>query len=310
MSRVIDSIEIHDESDGLIVRGKQINGGVIPATAGRFCLGAEIIGSNGITYKNTGTTASPVWSDEESIVSGNMSVAGNTILGTSSSNSLVVNAKFTGQLYTNETGSAATKLKIHNHSTTASIGSMEAKGEFVNDTGTLYGTYTNYDYTPTSASVAPTDVEGSLSNITLTAGKTMTAGNLVGFTGQAINSGVLDGAAILQAGVIGSVAGAGLTTQVSHIAGVCSSVGSDVVNPTAGELSSYIATNLGTVVVDNLVKVVGNATTTNVFNFADATGCVAGGVVRTATADDVAVDSAGSLIIKIGANTYKIPYFA
>lgn len=232
---------------------------------------------------------------------GSAGALGSTIIN----GTLQVTGKLVGPLYENATGGSATLLKMHNHLTTAGVGSLEAKGEFINDTGLAYGTYVNYDYTPTSASVAPTDIEGSLSNIQLTAGKTMTAGNLVGFTGQAINSGTLNGAAILQAGVIGSVAGAGLTTEVSNIAGVVSSVGSTVVNPTTGELSSYVATNLGTTVIDNLIKVIGNATTTNVFNFADATGCAAGGSVATQSGA-----STGSLVIKIGASTFKIPYFA
>lgn len=217
---------------------------------------------------------------------------------------LQVTGKVVGQLYENPTGASFTLLKMHNHSTTAGVGTMEAKGESVNDTGTFYGNYTNYDYTPTSASVAPTDIEGSLSNIRLTTGKTMTAGNLVGFTGQAINSGTLNGAGVVQAGVIGSLSGAGATT-FANMAGVISSVGADVVNPTSGELSSFIADNLGTTVIDNLIKVVGNATTTNVFNFADTTGCAAGGSVATQSGA-----STGSLVIKIGSSTYKIPYFA
>lgn len=238
---------------------------------------------------------------------GSAGTLGDTVIN----GTLQVVGKFIGQLYENITGGAVTLLKMHNHLTTASIGSLEAKGEFINDTGTLYGTYVNYDYTPTSASVAPTDVEGSLSNIQLTTGKTMTAGNLVGFTGQAMNVGTLNGAGIIQVGVIGSVAGAGASTAVSHIAGVMSSVGSDVVNPSAGNLSSFVAGNMGSNVVDNTLFIQNAASTTNLLNIDATTGIVDvtqtgnGGFVSNSKGTFTAV---GFIRIVVAGNTYYMPY--
>jgi len=68
---------------------------------------------------------------------------------------------------------------------------------------------------------------------------------------------------------------------------------------------------VGTTVIDNLITVVGNATTTNVFGFEDTNGCV----VSTFTGNGAFVPGnkgtftqAGQLKIKIGSNTFYIPY--
>jgi hypothetical protein len=66
MSKIIDGVEIFDESNGLIVQAKAL-GSDIPTTAGRFAPGATILGVNGKSYRNSGTTASVVWQDEDSI---------------------------------------------------------------------------------------------------------------------------------------------------------------------------------------------------------------------------------------------------
>lgn len=69
MSRVIDEIEIYTENEsGLITSGKAQDS-TIPTTAGRFAPGCLLLGVDGKTYKNTGTTASPSWADIESISS-------------------------------------------------------------------------------------------------------------------------------------------------------------------------------------------------------------------------------------------------
>jgi hypothetical protein len=67
MSKVIDGIEIFNETpSGLIVSGKAI-GSDIPTTASRFIAGATILGVDGKSYRNSGTTASVSWQDEDSI---------------------------------------------------------------------------------------------------------------------------------------------------------------------------------------------------------------------------------------------------
>ena len=67
MSRIIDEIEIFNETpEGLITNGKAIDG-TIPTTAGRFAPGATVLGVDGKSYRNGGTTASVSWQDEDSI---------------------------------------------------------------------------------------------------------------------------------------------------------------------------------------------------------------------------------------------------
>jgi hypothetical protein len=66
MSRIIDEIEIYEEAAGLITSGKALDG-TIPTTAGRFAPGCTLLGVDGITYKNSGTTASPSWDSVDSI---------------------------------------------------------------------------------------------------------------------------------------------------------------------------------------------------------------------------------------------------
>lgn len=218
---------------------------------------------------------------------------------------LTVGGKLLGQIYSNPEGYTKQILKIHNHLTTSEIGGAEFKWELINTTGSLYGEYNEWAYTPTGATAWPSNFVGRLDYAKLTAANTMTAGNLVGARWQTGNAGTLNGATVTEIGVLGAVTGAGARTEVSHMAGVSSSVAADVVNPTTGTLSSYLATNLGTTVIDNLICAVQNQFTTNVFSFADATGCCAGGSVATNSGA-----STGSLVIKIGASTYKIPYFS
>jgi hypothetical protein len=68
MSRIIDEIEIFNETpDGLITNGKAIDS-TIPTTASRFAPGANILGVDGKNYVNSGTTAVPVWQDSGEIV--------------------------------------------------------------------------------------------------------------------------------------------------------------------------------------------------------------------------------------------------
>lgn len=67
MSRIIDKIEIYEESNGLIVKGKALDSS-IPTTANRFVAGADILGVDGKLYRNGGTTASPSWQDTNEII--------------------------------------------------------------------------------------------------------------------------------------------------------------------------------------------------------------------------------------------------
>lgn len=65
MSRIQDSIEIFDESAGLVIEGRCLVG-ELPTTAGLFAVGADIILGD-THYINTGTSAAPVWTSEAGI---------------------------------------------------------------------------------------------------------------------------------------------------------------------------------------------------------------------------------------------------
>ena len=65
MSTIKDGVEIYEESNGLIKSGKFVAENI--TTAGRFINGADMLGSDGKTYHNSGTTALPVWQDVDSI---------------------------------------------------------------------------------------------------------------------------------------------------------------------------------------------------------------------------------------------------
>lgn len=215
-------------------------------------------------------------------------------LGTSTATSIVLGSatamtsfggKLTGQLYVNDTGKTASTLKMHSHLATTEVAN-EFKGEFINPvtlvdgSNTQDGIFSDWAYTPTGATGAPSRVSAGFYSQTLTAANTITAGNLYGLVGQTIASGIENGATVTEVGVLGSVNGTGAKTAVSHVAGVASSIGSGVVNPTAGTLSSFLAGNLGTTVVDNTLYVQGAQFTTNLLNI-DATG---GMVTATGTA--------------------------
>lgn len=240
-----------------------------------------------------------------------MDDTGSTIIGDSSSDTLTVLAKLTGQLYCNDTGKAAQTLKIHNHLTTSDIGGAEYKGELINTTGSLAGVYNTWSYSPTGDTGAPANVWGGINVMAVTTGDTVTAGNIVGTAGHVQLAGTLNGAAVVVVGASGVLSGAGANTLVSHMAGVASSLGTGLVNPTTGILSYYLANSLSTVVVDNLMYVQGSAYVTNVLNLETQGGCD----TQAYTGNNNFVPNnkgtftqCGQLRIVINASTYYIPY--
>lgn len=223
MSKIIDNIEIYDESEGLIVKGKATTS-VIPTTANRFIKGCEILGVNGVNYQNVGTVASPSWVDEDSVISGDLSVSGNTVLtgnlnangntviGNSSSDTITFTAKQAGTLYRNETGSSVMSLKQHNHDTTATIGTMEGKTESTATSGAFTGiwneAHTNADGTGS--------VTADLNAAVVVTGKTNTGGTIIGSYGQARADGTVAGSGFM-AGVYGLIEEGGGAITASHV---------------------------------------------------------------------------------------------
>ena len=69
MSQIIDEIEIYSQDEsGLITSGKAQDT-TIPTTTGRFAPGCTLLGTDGETYRNEGTTASPSWVNAENVSS-------------------------------------------------------------------------------------------------------------------------------------------------------------------------------------------------------------------------------------------------
>jgi hypothetical protein len=205
----------------------------------------------------------------------------------------------------NSTSSSVQSIKAHNHLTTSDTGN-EFKGELINTTGTLFGIANVWDYTPTGATATPTSVEAIVNILTLPAGSTLTGGLFAGSQNSAITNGRLNGAAILEFGSAGVVGGTGTRTLVAHTAGLASLLHvTSGKEPVTGELSNIYCENGFGGTADNVIYVADSGSTTNLFNFEEATGLCAGGSVATQSGA-----STGSLVIKIGASTFKIPYFA
>jgi len=240
-----------------------------------------------------------------------MDDTGSTIIGDSGSDTLTVLAKLTGQLYCNDTGKAAQTLKIHNHLTTSDIGGAEYKGELINTTGSLAGVYNTWSYSPTGDTGAPTNVWGDINVMAVTAGDTVTAGNIVGTAGHVQLAGTLNGGTVTAIGAQGVLSGAGANTLVLNMAGVASSLGTGLVNPTTGILSYYLANSLSTVVVDNLMYALQAQYITNVLNLDVQGGCDTQAYTGNSSFipnNKGTFTQCGQLRIVIGASTYYIPY--
>lgn len=77
MSRIVGTIQIYDEVNGLVVFGRALEA-TIPTTTGLFAPGARILGVDGVTYNNEGSTESPSWqnSNEVTPISGRVNITG------------------------------------------------------------------------------------------------------------------------------------------------------------------------------------------------------------------------------------------
>ena len=175
--------------------------------------------------------------------------------------------KLIGQIYSNPSDTDYTILKIHNHDTTAEIGGLETKGDLINISGSVVGEQASWTYEPTGGSGAPSGVSASSNVLAISAGFTVTAGNIYALVGEAQLYGTLNGAAVNVAGVIGVVGGNGANTQVLHMAGIQSAMSTGLVNPTTGTLSYFLANSLSTVAIDNLICSLQSAYITNFVSF-------------------------------------------
>jgi len=195
-------------------------------------------------------------------------------------------------------------LKIHNHDTTAEIGGLETKGEFINTSGLVIGQGNYWSYEPTGLTGTPVGVSASENVIALAPLHIVTAGNIYALSGHAQQHGTLNGAAVNMAGVIGVIEGVGANTLCLHIAGVQSAIMAGFVNPTTGTLSHFLANSTGTTVRDNLICALQAQYITNFVSFDVAGGCVFANVAITA------VNTSHALRITIGGVDHYIPVFS
>lgn len=195
----------------------------------------------------------------------------NIDIGGSGTDTATFTAKLASQLYHNLSDQSYTVLKIHNHDTTAEIGSLETKGELINASGSIVGEQASWAYEPTGLTGSPSGVSASSNVLAVSSGYTVDAGNIYALVGEAQLYGTLNGAAVNVAGVIGVVGGNGANTQVLHMAGIQSAMSTGLVNPTTGTLSYFLANSLSTVVVDNLICSLQSQYITNFVSF-DAVG--------------------------------------
>ena len=184
--------------------------------------------------------------------------------------------RLSGQIYHNLYERDYTVLKIHNHDTTAEIGSIETKGDLVNISGSQVGEQASWTYEPTGGSGAPSGISASSNVLAVSPTFTVTAGNIYALVGEAQLYGTLNGGAVNVAGVIGVISGNGANTLVLHMAGIQSAMSTGLVNPTTGTLSYFLANSLSTVVVDNLICSLQSQYITNFASFdaADIDKCV------------------------------------
>lgn len=212
-------------------------------------------------------------------IENDLSIEGDMTFGDASTDTFVCNGEFsllgklTSQIYHNLSGQTYTVLKIHNHDTTAEIGSLETKGEFKNTSGLCLGQANYWSYEPTGDTGAPSQLSASENIVAVDTSMTVTAGNIYGLTGQVQLYGTLNGSTVNVAGVVGIISAAGANTEVLHMAGVQSAIAGGVVNPTTGTLSHFLANTAGTVgatLIDNLLCMINSQIITNFASFNSA----------------------------------------
>jgi hypothetical protein len=306
---------IRIETAGLITTGISISGATTTAISFGVSGGSIVDAASSITFYGGNTTGdalvlqgSSADAAQKITITGatGTSVAGSLTVGTSGTNTLVVTAKLASQLYHNLSSQSYTVLKIHNHATTAEIGSLETKGELINTTGSVVGEQASWAYEPTGLTGTPTGVSASSNVLAISAGHTLTTGNIYALVGEAQLYGTLNGASVNVAGVIGVVGGNGANTQVLHMAGIQSAMSTGLVNPTTGTLSHFLANSLSTVIVDNLICMQDSEYITNFasFNAAATDKCVE---VNTTTL--TLTETAYHIRVLIEGTPYYIPCF-
>jgi hypothetical protein len=230
---------------GRIITRPEISGGFTTA-------GIEIVDASGNIKAPVSTT--------------NLTTTGTTTIGDSTSDTLTVNSKMLGQLYWNQTSATDTKLKVHNHLTTASIGGEEIKTETVATSGAFYGLYNEAHISATGT----TSVTGVLSAAVVASTFTVTGGTIIGTYGQARADGTVAGSSMM-AGLYGLIEASSAITA-SH---VCSAwLDSHQANAVTGSHELLYMSNNGAATMDQAIYVYGGDKITNLMELNTVSGMV------------------------------------
>lgn len=213
-----------------------MNGGFIETEAG-----TDIVSVSAAWVPTINTTT-------ETVV--DLTTTGNTVIGNASTDTLTVNSKLTGQIYSNQTGYTAQVLKIHNHATTSGIGSYEGKADTVNTSGAFYGLWqdANIGATGTASSTAILGVAVVSSTFTVT------GGTIIGTYGQARADGTVAGSGFM-AGLYGLIEEGGGAITASHVASA--RLDSHRNTAVTGSHEILYMTNNGTAVMDQAIFLYG-----------------------------------------------------
>lgn len=196
--------------------------------------------------------------------------------------------KATGQYYVNDTSKTATTLKIHNHLTTASIGSYEGKTETVTSSGAFYGLWQD-----ANANVSGTEsITAILGVATVAATYTVTGGTIIGTYGQARADGTMAGSGFM-AGLYGLIEEGGGAITASH---VCSAwLDSHRNTAVTGSHQLLYMTNNGSATLDEAIYIYGGDKTTAFVEFNTCSGMVSDTATTSGTSKKIKITVDGTV---------------
>ena len=271
-----------DPTTGLILEAE--SDAAVPTTAGKFAAACEVFRlDNGLVYENTGSTASPVWTQFGTIASlanGTIFVGNGSNVATSvavSGDATITNlgvvtvlgatGDFTsgGQIYSAQSGGSKKGLKIHDHLTTSTI-VAELKAETVSTSGAFTGIWNEAHIAATGTGSVTADLNAAVVDSTFT----VTGGTIIGTYGQARADGTVAGASFM-AGVYGLIEASAAITA-SH---VCSAwFDSHQANTVTGSHQLVYLTNNGAAQMDQVFYVYGGNKITDFISFDTVSGMV------------------------------------
>ena len=220
------------------------------------------------------------------ITTTNLTTSGNTTIGDSSSDSLIVTAKITGDLYWNDSASADKTIKAHNHNSTSTT-NAEFKYDSDITSGATYGVWSDNNIGTTGTASAT----AILGVATVETGVTATGSTVIGTYGQARADGTVAGSAQM-AGLYGLVgASAAITATL-----VCSAwLDSHQANAVTGSHQLLRMTNNGAAVMDEVMYIYGNDAITALMSIDAASGMVADTATTAGASKKIKINIDGSV---------------